>query len=92
MKLEQFNKLVAGHSRPKSKTLTALRFHLVDGLSIHKAADKAEIRPAGVFEALRNLKMLPRDRNKARRGYCPHCGKLLFSIKSPAQSAKASAS
>jgi hypothetical protein len=77
MELKRFEELIkktrlySGRGRPRgSRTLIALRYHLVDGKPISEAvrlAGKPALTRSAVYKA---LKTLPRET-------CKHCGQFL---------------
>lgn len=77
MDLEQFEELIKNARlskrgpRTSSKTIAALRFHLVDGLSISEAARAGKITRANIYKALKNL---PRKKCKCCGQYLPNDG------------------
>lgn len=82
MKLEQFEKLVAGRRFGEAKTgqqsgrvLAALRYHLVGGMKVPQAAKRAnEVSRQAVYQALKALGVLPRQRVPEQFHRCSKCG------------------
>jgi transposase len=60
----EFRDLLSYHRLRGAKTLAAVRYVLVDGMSQYAAAHKAEIHESAVSRAIARL----------RAALCPHCG------------------
>jgi|SRR5882724_1826483 len=85
MRLEQFENLVRERrfgqhktGQGSGRTLKALRFYLVNKNTVREACRKAGgLSDAALYNALKELGQLPRQRQKVKREHCPQCGQPL---------------